>query len=608
MPISEETISRVREESDIAEIISEVVPDLKQAGKDFKGLCPFHQEKTPSFMVSPAKGIFHCFGCGVGGDIFKFIMETDRCSYPESIEKLADRAGIPLQTKNSNPRFSIEQERRKKGLGILERAMDFYHKALLNSENAKAARGYLLEKRGLRQESIQKFKLGWAPKGPRALLTKARKSGIKETDLLEVGLISRSQKTGQFLDWFRGRIIFPIFDSKGQIVGFGGRILEEVQPDNGYTPPKYLNSPETSFFQKGKNLYGFFEGSKMIREKRQVILLEGYMDVIGCHQAGIQNSAAPLGTSLTVQQGYLLKRHAKQVTLLFDSDNAGENAAIRGADLLLELGFIPMVARLPDRMDADEFLTQFKEAAFQKLLKQAVNMIEFKFQSLWKKNQDSPEIVRKSIVSQEILPLLLKMENQVLRREMLRILSSKLNVNEESLSEELRKLKNKTRNAQKRRDSFKKSKEDPSDSQSPKTKTIFLGLEEELFCLALRNPHFLKRLEPIAKDGEFFQDQNLKVCYRTLIAEKPITLEALLTRLEERQASWLRTILLKQLNYNQTEETIFESLLTRFETKIKEHKFKLVSKKAAESINEGIFNEDVTQFQKMAPSLKGSHS
>lgn len=610
MYIADDTIAQVREANDIVEVISEYVPNLKRAGKDFKGLCPFHQEKTPSFLISPAKGIFHCFGCGTGGDAFKFVMEMERCTYPEAIKKLAERKNIPIQESAQDKSFSLAQDRKKFLLSVLQRAAQFYHKNLTESEDAKSAKKYLQEKRGLTQETISKFQLGWAPEFGQPLLRAALKAGLKENDLADAGLIVRSQKDGRWRDWFRKRIVFPIFDLKGQVIAFGGRILDESPVKNDYTPPKYLNSPETSLFHKGKNLYGFYQGLKSIRSGRHVLVLEGYMDVIGCHQAGVDYAVAPLGTSFTTDQCQILKRYAEQVTLLFDSDAAGESAALRSSEILLEFGFIPMIACLPNGVDADEYLQKHSITEFTNLLHQSMSVVEFKLKNVESKSGDAPDVVKKSIAIETILPLILKIENEVVKSDMLRIVAERLGVSQEAVRTEILKLRKSQNERQQKSEAFKQNVlqkgEKPGSQSKPAPRSLFLSLEEELLCLVVQHPDLLSRLETIPGKDVVFQDQRAQECYGLLKQNHTFQIGDLLNQVSEETSKWLSSLLARQVKYTKSIEDIFGSLIQRLESKQKQEQLELFRQQAIKSLDQGTISEAVTQFQRLTPAVKGT--
>ncbi len=601
--ITEQSVSRVRDASDIVEVIGETVA-LKKAGKDFKGLCPFHQEKTPSFMVSPSKAIFHCFGCGKGGDVFKFVMETDRCSYPEAIERLAEKKNIPVE--RDNERAPAERdgkyERKKHLFSILDRAAQFYHKTLLEGREAEAAREYVKVKRRLSDQTIQKFQIGWAPHGPDALVKTAVKAGIPAADLLEAGVAVKSQRDGKILDSFRGRVIFPILDLKGQVIGFGGRILEGQKTFGNHVPPKYLNSSDSLIFQKGKNLYGFYQGSKAIREKDEALLLEGYMDVIAAHQAGVEYAVAPLGTSLTPDQCMILKRYASSVTVLFDMDKAGEAAGIRGAELLLEHGFFPMMARLPrrggeaDAKDIDEFLKNHSSQELEKVLKEKVTLADFRVESLMKEKEGLPMNVRRAQAAKAALSLVSKAKDEIIRGEILKGIASKAQVSLDSLTAEWQKMSNPKK--------YSAAAEEPA---KPAMKP-FLSSEEELLALSVMYPELRERLSQLNKDLGLFEGSVFQECFRVLELQKNLSgIPEVLSALSESAASALRAILIR-FEKTKTEKPleIFESIAARMQHKLKEARFKTLAAEAAQILNEGDPDSPkVQEFKNWAPILKG---
>ncbi len=309
MSISPETIDQIRLASDITEIVREYVPTMKKAGRNWKGLCPFHHEKTPSFMVSPEKGIFHCFGCHAGGDVYKFVMLIDGLSWVEAVKKLAQRAGITIKETREE---TIKRSEKQKLYDILEQASLFYNRCLTELAEASAARNYLKE-RGITEETIEKFRIGFAPQGH--LLAAAEKKGTTFEQMSLAGLFIKTER-GKKFEYMGGRIVFPIFDTQGRIVAFGGRTLKDEQP-------KYLNTPETTIYSKSAHLYGLHQALPSLRTQKKAVILEGYMDVVVTHQGGVPFTVATLGTALTPQHTHLLNRYAENIVLLFDSDNAG---------------------------------------------------------------------------------------------------------------------------------------------------------------------------------------------------------------------------------------------------------------------------------------------
>lgn len=362
--ISNSVIEQIKDRLDIVEFIRQYVPNLKRAGKTYKACCPFHHEKTPSFTCSSEKGLFYCFGCQAGGDIFEFLMKMENLSFNEALEKLAELAGV--EYKPQRAAFSAEEQRRSSARKALDFAKSFYHKNLLSAEGTHA-RAYVKE-RNLTKETCVKFELGLAFNDATNLARAAQAAGYSENDLKEAGLCLRTDFGMR--DYFRNRLMFPIINHRGDTVGFGGRIL-------GQGEPKYLNSPETVLFTKSHILYGLNFAGPAIRKADRAVLLEGYMDVIGCHQAGIDYTVAPLGTSLTEEHARLLKRYTENVIILFDPDEAGIKAALRGSLVLISHGLFVKIATLPDGLDPDEYVAKYGKESFEQILNNAEDFIAF---------------------------------------------------------------------------------------------------------------------------------------------------------------------------------------------------------------------------------------
>ena len=361
--ISDDMINQIKENSDIVDIISGYV-DLKKAGSSFKGLCPFHNEKTPSFTVDSKKQLFHCFGCGAGGDVVSFIMQKEGLSYPDSLKYLAQKAGINLVF-NESPGMS---EKRKRLYEINKDIMMYFYKNLLTN---KAPQDYLL-KRGLRSNIVNTFMLGFAKDSWDDLLNFARSNDIKEEDLLELGLIAKS-KNGNFYDKYRNRLIFPIIDTYGRIIGFGGRAIDN-------TMPKYLNSPESEVFKKRYNLYGLNIFKK--QSKRDLILVEGYMDVIALNNNGIDIAVASLGTAFTVDQAKLAKRYADNIYICYDSDSAGIKATKRAIEIFKEAEIGVNIIELGQGLDPDEYVKKYGKEAFEKKIDEALDEYNYSYEQI----------------------------------------------------------------------------------------------------------------------------------------------------------------------------------------------------------------------------------
>ena len=339
--IPDSIVDEVRERSDLAEVVGQVV-DLKRAGREFKALCPFHQEKTPSFYVVPDKGFYKCFGCGAAGDVFDFLMNQGGLSFPEAVRRMADRVGVIVP----EPTAERVDDPYRKLYEAVAFAADFYERRLQESDDAERARRYL-EKRGVDATAARRFRLGHAPGGGQVLREAAKTHGIDDDVLLTAGLIKESEKGDEPYDRLRNRVVFPITDMRGRVIGFGGRVLDDNDK------PKYLNSPETPIYQKGRTLYGLAWAKHAIRREAAVLVVEGYMDFVSLSARGIENVIAPLGTAMTEEQAALLSRYARRALLLYDSDAAGLRATFRTADALLRAGVHALVVTLPEKQDPD---------------------------------------------------------------------------------------------------------------------------------------------------------------------------------------------------------------------------------------------------------------
>jgi DNA primase len=367
MPFPEHFIEQLRQRVDLVELIGEVVP-LKRVGRNYAGLCPFHSEDTPSFFVHPEWGIFKCFGCGKGGNALTFVMEYYRMSFPEAVRFLAQRVGLPL------PEEAGSEGREESGhVQMLYRAMQaaaqFYQETLWRAEGEQARR-YAFG-RGLKSETLRAFGIGYAPEGWDALLQYLRQRGFPDLILEEAGLVSRSER-GTLYDRFRHRLVFPIHDPIGRVVGFGARRLRQEE-----ATPKYLNSPATPIYDKSRQLYGLYHARQALRAQGYAVLVEGYMDVLSLHQVGITTAVATAGTALTREQLQLLRRYCQQLFVVYDADRAGQEATLRALELALREGFEVKIVLLPEGEDPDSFVQSQGGEAFRLRLRHAVPFLDF---------------------------------------------------------------------------------------------------------------------------------------------------------------------------------------------------------------------------------------
>lgn len=366
--IDDEIIQRVKEESDIVEWIGRYTK-LEKKGRNYMGLCPFHTEKTPSFSVQPDKGYYHCFGCGAGGDVIKFLMEKEGLGFIEAVEKLAEDLHIDLK-----PSFrDTEAEKKRARMVAMNREAALYYMEIL-SRNPHSLN--YLKNRGIGRDMIMAFGLGFAPAGGDQLLGHMKKKGYEEKELFDANLLSYNEEKNHYYDRFRNRLIFPIIDRKSRVVGFGGRVLDD-------SLPKYLNSSDTLLYKKSRELYGLNRVMK-VSDRSRILLVEGYMDVISLHAAGIGYAVASLGTSLTREQARVIKRYGKQVFICYDGDNAGLQATNRAIDILAAEDIRPRIVVLEGGKDPDEYIRDYGKIAFEGKLNRGLSSIEFQVQNLEK--------------------------------------------------------------------------------------------------------------------------------------------------------------------------------------------------------------------------------
>ncbi|MDR2772370.1 MAG: DNA primase [Elusimicrobiota bacterium] len=478
MAIPEEILDRIKTSNDLESVAREYLPDLKRSGHDWKACCPFHHEKTPSFSISPQRGIFKCFGCNAAGDVFKFVQMMDNISWIEAVKKLAQRASIEI------PKSGVESasfSQKTILFDILESAANFYHKCLLKSSKSQQARQYLYS-RGINDESIKTFKLGYAPTG--LLIKAAAKKSVDMQNLIKAGVVRMGQ-SGLF-EYMSERIVFPIFDLQGRVVALGGRTLSAEKT------PKYLNTPETILFSKSANLYGLFQTLPQTRKERAIIVLEGYMDAIMPYQFGVSGAVAPLGTAFSVFHAKTIARYADKVTILFDSDDAGRNAAQKALECLIENSSLETtVSALPENIDADEFLIKYGKDEFLKMVKStAKNPIEFIIDT-HSKNITSAESKAKAIA--EVLIFISKAADEIVQDEWIKTTAQRFGVQEAVLRRDFA-------NRNKKPLQYQRATEE-TQNQVPQKNPVLCSAEEELIKIVLFDKKFLtKELENTFED------------------------------------------------------------------------------------------------------------
>lgn len=565
--IPDSVIDEVRDHTDIVEVVSQFVT-LKKVGKNFKGLCPFHSEKTPSFTVSPEKRIYHCFGCGAGGNVFKFVIETQNISFIDAVRQFADSAGISIPQPNAdnlnNPLYK-EREALKKAN---ELAANYYHSLFHDSEAGLAARNYL-KGRYFTGEILDKYSIGWASPGWRGLISHFHKIGtLSRKTVLQSGLVIEKEDGSNVYDRFRGRVIFPIKDLHGSVIGFGGRAIADG--DN----PKYLNSPETTLYQKSQTLFGLDMAKQAIRKEDQAILVEGYFDQMRATQFGIFNTVATCGTALTPKQAGILRNYASSVVLVFDSDNAGRSAAEKGFEVLHEKGLQVKIVFLPEGKDPDSYIHENGVDNFMEKIKTAKPYLESYIDTVVAgKDGNSPST--RVEMANKVLPIVGKVHNLVERNGLLEYFSFKAKIDDASFLTELKKsfLRNQPR------------------IDIPETETnSTLNLERHLVHLILSGKETAKRVFK-AVNLEDFSNPALKsiatTCLQMIDKNEDVEIDKLIDQTDDPEIrSRLTQFGLEPLEFDSPEKTVSDCV-TKFNNVHIKSKIKIVKQQRNEAEKAG---------------------
>ena len=492
----------IKDRLDIVQIIGEYIP-IKKAGANWKANCPFHNEKSPSFMVNAEKQFWHCFGCGKGGDVFSFLQEMEGLEFSEALKILADRAGVKLDSYASE----VNKSQKNRILEINAKAAYFFHQFLLDMPAAQGAREYL-QRRQLKPETIEEWKVGFIPEQWDLLTKYLLYKGNSVDDLIASGLTIKKDNGG-FYDRFRGRIMFPIWDAHGNNVGFTGRVLVETEKSGG----KYVNTPQTLVFDKSRILYGLNKAKTEIKNKDFTVLVEGQMDVIACHQAGMKNVVASSGTALTFEQIKLLKRYSNNIAIAFDADAAGQNAAKRGIDLALEQGMNIKIIQIPAGAgkDADECLKKDSKIWF-KAVAEAKEVMDWYFASVLS-GADKRDPKQKQKIADILLAEIIRLPYAVERDHWLKKLADELSVDHTTLTAEMRRLSS----AKPRQYD---GKQETTTQPNPKEenwseKNQAHPLAENVFALFIKFPKLLTEYEP-SLNGGFFPPTSMVGLYESL--------------------------------------------------------------------------------------------
>jgi len=575
--VKEETIDRIRESTDIVALAEEYL-SLKKAGSNFKSLCPFHSDNDPSFVISPQKQIYHCFGCGESGNAFNFIMKMEGVSFPEALHRLAERSHIKIE---ESPGRGKSDRIRREILNLNERAAAFYHRCLLSAKGKRALR--YLKNRGLTKKQVEEFMIGYAPPGNQ-LVKRALSDNVEGELLLKADLVGQNT-SGVFYDKFRDRIIFPIRDERGRFVGFGGRGIDDREQ------PKYLNTAQNRVFEKRRLMYGLYHAKKNIREKRKIIVLEGYMDVVAAHQYGVKWATAALGTSLTKDHVKRIRHMADEVILAFDSDASGRRAASRGIDILLESDVPGRVCVLPEGKDPEDVIRENKEI-FMEMLEGSVSMIQWRLEhSMENHNEIKEEGVRKSKIAEDIAPVISKIINPVKKEEAVKMVSERLGVSEEALKIEMSRISS-------GRKSFIREKSE-MEILSRKERAA-----REVLHVLIYRPELIKENETL-KNMEYSSTGKYSKMLKDYIENFSCDVQKMISSAEEKERKILSRLTVCELNTSDPVSYLEELSGVLRDCRLKEHydKIGLEIKKLID-LNKPVDEKKKKEFSQIAKALK----
>lgn len=532
-------VQRVKEASDIVNVVSNHV-ELKKAGTNYKGLCPFHQEKSPSFMVNPSLQIYKCFGCGRGGDVLSFIQEIDRLNFPEALKKAADIAGVELQ--NNFKKDSKKEKQKAKIYKANDLAAKYYHHIFNTHKIAKDAREYA-RKRGLNAEMLEKFKFGYAPNNYENLKNFLINKGFTEQELLDCGLIV--ERKGKTIDKFRERLMQPIYDVSGRVVGFSGRYLGDFEG-----APKYLNSAESLVFKKNEILYSLYHSKESIIKKDFVILVEGNLDVVSSHRISTENIVAPLGTAFTQNQAKVIKRFTEKIYFCFDNDNAGLNATIRSIEILEDLGIEHFIIDLGKYKDSDEMIMADPKE-WEKAIENAVPTLDYLMNRL-SKNLDLGSVQGKAEFNRRIIPILNSLKDPIKINHYVNEVSLILGIPQTEVKAELS--SNKSKKFRNFEDDLKNEEKIKTENQDRTNK-----LEKYLLSLIIQNEGFVT----LDIKKEAFQTANARSLFEILLEVRNEINDSVLSTLDDEIQNLYKDLALVDLSALQNPEQEFKKVYNR---------------------------------------------
>lgn len=567
---SEELIEEVRNANDIVEVISQYVV-LKRSGRNFFGLCPFHKEKSPSFSVSPDKQIFHCFGCGAGGNVIHFISKIENINFVETLQLLAERAKITLPVLDENTEDNKLLELKSKLYKINELTAMFYHENLYKS-TSKMAQEYI-KKRKLDNNTLKNFKIGFSG-NYNELYKFLHQKGFSDGELIKSNLICQNQN-GQMVDRFRQRLMFPIQDIKNRIIGFGGRVLDDRKP-------KYINSPEGLIYNKGRNLFGLNIAKNS--GKKEIVIVEGYMDAISLHQRGVNNAVASLGTALTEAQGRLLSRYGEKIIIGYDADGAGQTATIRGMEILSNMGCDIRILQMEGAKDPDEYIIKYGSGRFNILLKEAISLVEFKIKNLRKElNLESTNDKIKFL--NEIAKILSKVSSKIEQEVYIDKISKEYSISKEAIYAQINKIEYANSVGSKTLEQSKPKR--LVINNTAKEDESIIKRERMLIWLLINSPMETYNQVKDTIDVEYIKDEQNKKIISKLYEEYKngnSNISNILDKLDENDVNYITGIMSESIELTNIEKGITDILLIYEKEKLIIEKEKII--KQLENITE----------------------
>jgi len=579
---SDEILSEIKENNDIVEVISQYI-HLKRSGRNYFGICPFHNEKSPSFSVSPDKQIFHCFGCGVGGNVITFISKIEGIGFKEAIENLAERANISLPV-NTSQEDSKKEELKSKVYKVNAFTADYYHKRLYEPKS-KIGQEYV-KKRKLTNETLEAYNLGFSGNFDE-LYQVLKKEGFNDEEILESGLVNKNEN-GKYIDRYRNRFMIPILDVRNRVIAFGGRVLDDSKP-------KYINSPENIVYSKGKHLFGLNVAKK--GDTKKLLIVEGYMDAISLHQRGITNVVASLGTALTTNQGWLLRKNAEEVILGFDSDGAGQTAIMRAMEVMQNMGCDMRVLQMSGAKDPDEYIIKYGSARFQKLMDEAISLIEFKVKVL-KQNLNLEVAGDKVKFLNEIAKLISKIDNSIEREIYIEKISKSYNISKEAIFGQVNKIqysgKTKTKVLEKPKIVTNKNNE----NSTSQIKDEIIKRENIIISILINNPENYEYIKEKMKVEDFQYDINVKIIkelYQELEKENGNVNSVLDKFQDEKMQSHLTAIMAEDYGITDNKKAIDDI--------IKKYEKEKLEKRRDELIKQSSIEQDKEKKQKLGEEL-----